>query len=146
VILIDSNVIIDARDQASPFFQWAEELIVAALADDEVALNAIVLAEICVGQNDPKAVETELRAKGLQIIDVPAAASAICSRGYTHYRLARKRSRGGDAPHTPLPDFFIGAHAELMGWQLATRDSERFRVYFPKVKLIEPPDKLLSRG
>jgi predicted nucleic acid-binding protein len=138
VILIDTNVLIDARDHASPFFRWAEELLVGALTDGELALNAIVLAEICVGQNDPKAVAAELRAKGLKILDVPAAASAICSCAYTRYRLARKRSRGGDAPHTPPPDFFIGAHAELMGWALATRDSERFRLYFPEVQLIEP--------
>ncbi|HAK06532.1 MAG TPA: DNA-binding protein, partial [Spartobacteria bacterium] len=50
----------------------------------------------------------------------------------------RKKSGGGDAPLTPLPDFFIGAHAELMGWKLATRDPERFRLYFERVELIEP--------
>jgi predicted nucleic acid-binding protein len=38
----------------------------------------------------------------------------------------------------PLPDFFIGAHAELMRWKLATRDVERYRLYFPAVELIEP--------
>jgi len=38
----------------------------------------------------------------------------------------------------PLPDFFIGAHALVMGWKLATRDTERYRLYFPKVELIEP--------
>jgi predicted nucleic acid-binding protein len=37
-----------------------------------------------------------------------------------------------------LPDFFVGAHAELMGWKLATRDMERYRLYFPDVELIEP--------
>jgi predicted nucleic acid-binding protein len=80
-------------------------------------------------------VEAGLRAKGLETVDVPAAASTICSHAYTHYRLARERSKGGGAPSTPLPDFFIGAHAELMGWDVATRG---FRLYFPKVKLIEP--------
>ena len=38
----------------------------------------------------------------------------------------------------PLPDFLIGAHAELMGWELATRDVEHFRIYFPAVEVIEP--------
>jgi predicted nucleic acid-binding protein len=138
VILTDSNVIIDARTGASPFHQWAEEVIADALSTDGMALNAIVLAELCVGQKDPKSIETELKAKGLSIIDVPAAASAICGKAYARYRLARRRSGGGGTPRTPLPDFFIGAHAELMGWKLATRDSERFRLYFPNVKLIEP--------
>ena len=44
----------------------------------------------------------------------------------------------GKASSVPLPDFFIGAHAELMGWKLATRDVERYRRYFPAVELIEP--------
>lgn len=138
MILLDSNVLIDARTPSSSFRGWAEELITAELMNGELVLNAIVLAEICVGQIDPRAVETELRASGFQIVDLPAAAAAICSRAYTRYRQARKRSRGGEAPTIPLPDFFIGAHAELMEWPLATRDSGRFRVYFPNVKLIEP--------
>ena len=62
----------------------------------------------------------------------------ICARAYTRYRSARRRSGGGQAPRTPLPDFFIGAHAELLGWKLATRDTERYRLYFPKVELLEP--------
>jgi hypothetical protein len=48
------------------------------------------------------------------------------------------RSAGRKAPSVPLPDFFIGAHAELMGWKLATRDVERYRIYFPAVELIDP--------
>jgi predicted nucleic acid-binding protein len=139
VILLDSNVLIDARDSASRFHRWAEDLIASGLVTGEVALNAIVLAEICVGQSDATRVEAALRENGLVIIDVPVAAATICSRAYTQYKMSRRRSGGGRAPATPLPDFFIGAHAELMGWPLATRDSERFRLYFPKVKLIEPP-------
>ena len=72
------------------------------------------------------------------VLDLPAGAAAICGRAYRRYRLARTRSGGGKAPSVPLPDFFIGAHAELMGWKLATRDVERYRIYFPAVELIEP--------
>jgi hypothetical protein len=38
----------------------------------------------------------------------------------------------------PLPDFFIGAQAEIMGWKIATRDQERFKRYFSKVALLAP--------
>jgi predicted nucleic acid-binding protein len=138
VILLDSNIIIDARDRKSPFHGWAEEVIAHALSTEGAALNAVVLAELCLGHNDPKSIEGELKARGVNILDVPAAASAICGRAYSHYRSARRKSGGGDAPLTPLPDFFIGAHAELMGWKLATRDPERFRLYFQRVELIEP--------
>jgi len=54
------------------------------------------------------------------------------------YIHARRASGGGVAPRIPLPDFFIGAHAETMRWQLATRDSERIAKYFPKVVLLTP--------
>ena len=138
MILIDTNVVIDARTRGSPFHRWAEQLIVDALSTEGVALNAIVLAELCVGHHDPKSIGTELRAKGVNILDVPAATAAICGRAYSRYRTARRTSGGGRAPHTPLPNFFVGAHAELMNWKLATRDTERYRLYFPDVELIQP--------
>jgi predicted nucleic acid-binding protein len=138
VILTDSNVIIDARTEESRFHHWAENVIAEALASQGIVVNAIVLAELCVGQNDVNLIEAELRTKGVDIVDVPAAASPICVRAYSAYLNSRVRSGGGGAPRTPLPDFFIGAHAELMGWDLATRDGERFRLYFPRVHLIEP--------
>ena len=140
MILLDTNVLIDAREPASPFRRWAEEIIADGLAADAIGLNAIVLAELCVGQNNPEAVQVDLRAQGLAILDFPVAAAAICARAYTRYLVARRRSGGGKAPAVPLPDFFIGAHAELMGWKLATRDVERYRSYFPAVELIAPAE------
>lgn len=138
MILADSNVLIDARDKGSPFRHWAEELIADALSGEGISVNAIVLAEICVGQREPATVQAGLLGQGFNVVDLPASAALVSAAAYTLYRSARRRSRGGDAPRIPLPDFFIGAHAELMGWKLATRDSERFRLYFPKVRLIEP--------
>ena len=138
MILIDSNIVIDAHDRLSPFRSSSAALIADAVERDGAAINAIVLAELCVGQEDPKFIEDQLIAKGLKIIDFPVAAAPICGTAYARYRSARRRSGGGAAPTIPLPDFFIGAHAELMGWSLATRDTERYRRYFPNVQLIEP--------
>lgn len=45
--------------------------------------------------------------------------------------------RGG-TKRSPLPDFFIGAHAAIAGYQLLTRDATRYRIYFPKLRLIAP--------
>ena len=138
MILLDSNVVIDARNRKSAFHSWAEDVIADGLLGEGVALNAVFLAELCVGHDDPKSIETELRTKGVNILDVPASTSVICGRAYSRYRSARRKSGGGRGPSIPLPDFFIGAHAELMGWKLATRDVERYRPYFPAVDLIEP--------
>jgi predicted nucleic acid-binding protein len=138
MILVDTNVLIDAREQTSHYRRWAEDVIAGGLSADGIVLNAIVFAELCVGQKNPEAVEADLRARGLAIVDLPVAAAALCARAYTRYVLARKKSGGGKASIVPLPDFFIGAHAELMGWKLATRDVKRYRIYFPAVELIEP--------
>ena len=137
MILLDSNVVIGARNRKSPFHSWAEGVIADGLSGEGVALNAVVLAELCLGHDAPKSIETELRTKGVNALDVPAGASAICGRAYSRYLAARRKSGGGRGPGIRLPDFF-GAHAELMGWKLATRDVERYRAYFPAVELIEP--------
>lgn len=47
------------------------------------------------------------------------------------------RKRGGTRP-TPMPDFYIGAHAALAGLTLLTRDARRYRDYFPTLRVIAP--------
>jgi predicted nucleic acid-binding protein len=141
VILLDTNIVIDAHDRRSRFRASSSALIAEAVVTGGAAINVVALAELCAGQKDPEAIEAELRAEGVSILDLPTATAPICGRAYRRYRLARKKSGGSTALPTPLPDFFIGAHAELMGWSLATRDTERYRFYFPHVKLLEPSAK-----
>lgn len=139
MILLDTNVVIDAQNRGSRFYAWSNQVIAEALSTNGVAINAITLAELCSAEQvDSQKVQAELHTADIRIIDLPARAAAICGPAYRRYRVARAQSGGGKAPSVPLPDFFIGAHAELMGWKLATRDVERYRIYFPAVELIEP--------
>ena len=39
---------------------------------------------------------------------------------------------------SPLPDFYIGAHAAVSGLSLLTRGARRYAGYFPRVRLISP--------
>jgi predicted nucleic acid-binding protein len=136
--LIDTNVVIDARDASQSNHAWAAAQIELAVAGDGAGINAVTLAELCAGSPVPADIEPEIRKLGLEIFDLPAAVATICGKAYRHYVVARRVSGGGNAPKIPLPDFFIGAHAEIMGWKLATRDSERIARYFPKVGLVTP--------
>ena len=139
MILLDTNVVIDAQNEESPFYNWSKQVIAEGISTNGVGINAITLAELCSAAGvESEEVQAELHSGNIRIIDLPAQAAAICGRAYRRYRLARTQSRGGEAPSVPLPDFFIGAHAELLGWKLATRDVERYRIYFPAVELIEP--------
>jgi predicted nucleic acid-binding protein len=37
-----------------------------------------------------------------------------------------------------LPDFFVGAHAAVLDFPLLTRDTHRYRAYFPTLRLVTP--------
>lgn len=138
MILLDTNVLIYAFDSDSPFCRWAREMIADAVAGDGAAINAVSLAEICVGDADPPTVADRIRSWGVAILDVPAAAAEVCAKAYRQYRKRRIPQRGTAIPVTPLPDFFIGAHAMIMDWELATADQGRFNQYFPSISLKTP--------
>jgi predicted nucleic acid-binding protein len=138
MILLDTNVIIDAHCGVGNDRVRARNLISSAIIDTGAAINCVTLSELYAGPRRGDEIEEDMRQAGIVVLDVPVAAAAICGRAYRRYRLARTRSGGGKGPSMPLPDFFIGAHAELMGWKLATRDVQRYRIYFPTVELIEP--------
>ena len=48
--------------------------------------------------------------------------------------------RAGGARSSPLPDYYIGAHAEADNLTLLTRDTGRYGSYFPSVRLVTPQD------
>jgi len=139
MILLDTNVLIYAFDLESPLCQWARETIADAVAAEGAAVNAVSLAEICVGDADPPTVADRVRSWGVEILDVPAAAADVCAQAYRLYFKNRASHSGTPTPAMPLPDFFIGAHARIMGWKLATADRGRFKTSFPSVSLETPP-------
>jgi predicted nucleic acid-binding protein len=138
MILLDTNVIVDALDESQANHQWARRQIEDVVTAEGGGISVVTLAELCAGARNPADVEPEIKRWGLTIHDVPAAAASTCGRAYRRYIMARRKSGGGLSPKMPLPDFFIGAQAEVMGWKIATRDQGRFEKYFPRVALLTP--------
>ena len=136
--LLDTNVLIDASDPGADHHDWARRVIARGVSTDGAAVNAVCLAEICVGEEEPGTVVDRIRGWGVEILDVPAAAAEVCAAAHRLYCERRRLQSGKDAPRTPLPDFFVGAHAQIMGWHLATADAARIRAYFPAVRLVAP--------
>jgi predicted nucleic acid-binding protein len=138
MILLDTNVVVDAMDPTQPHHAWSKKQIEDAVTAEGGGISAVTLAELCAGARDPEDVETELKRLGIAMHELTAASAVICGKAYRRYLTARRLSGGSAASKTPLPDFFIGAQAEIMGWKIATRDQERFKRYFPKVPLLTP--------
>ena len=63
-----------------------------------------------------------------------AAAARTMDRG----RRSSNTCAGAEPAASPLPDFYIGAHAALAGLALLTRDARRYRAYFPTLRISAP--------
>jgi hypothetical protein len=138
VILLDTNVIVDALDKTQASHEWSKKQIEDVVAEEGGGISVVTLAELCAGARNPENVQQEIERLGLTVHDLPAAAATTCGKAYRRYIIARRKSGGGLPPKMPLPDFFIGAHAEIMEWKIATRDQARFEKYFPTVTLVTP--------
>ena len=139
MIFLDTNVLIDAFDPTARLHGWASRLVREGLLGEGVVINPVILAELCVGDRQPDTVATRLETLGVVILDLPAAASSRCAKAYSAYLENRRKQNVPEAPKSPLPDFFIGAHASLLGLPIATADLSRYQSYFPEIKLIIPP-------
>jgi hypothetical protein len=130
--LVDSNVLIDILAHGSIWRAWSDEALIEALEDGAVFVNQVVYAEISVGFPTVEECDWALEVRGIERMPLPWPASFLAGRAYVDY------CRRGGARRSPLPDFFIGAHAAVDGLRLLTRDPSRYRTYFPTVELISP--------
>jgi predicted nucleic acid-binding protein len=130
--LVDSSVLIDVFDPDDPTNAWSVAAFAEALERGVVFVNQIVFAEVSVGFSTPEDCEWALDVRGVERIPMPWPAAFLAGRAFVEYR------RRGGGKRSPLPDFFIGAHAAVEGLRLLTRDPARIRTYFPTVELIAP--------
>ena len=129
-VLVDTNVISDLLTDDPRWRPWSQ----AQLEEhrSELAINAVVYAELCVPALDLEEVERLLLDLGMDVLDIPRSGLFRAAKAFVRYR-------AGEGTRTsPLPDFFIGGHAEASSLSLITRDAARFRTYFPAVDLIAP--------
>ncbi len=132
MILVDSNVIIDVLTADPTWRAWSEGALRDAADRDEIAINPIIYAEIASGFATMADLDHHLAADAFRRLALPYEAGFVAGRAFVEYR------RRGGARTSPLPDFYIGAHAAVSGLKLLTRDSRRYKGYFPRVLLISP--------
>jgi predicted nucleic acid-binding protein len=132
MILVDSCVIIDVMENDARWADWSQRQLESASLKHPLVINAVVYAEISVGFSRIEQVDAMLLHAQIKMEDMPRDALFLAGKAFARYK-----QRGGTRTNT-LPDFFIGAHAAVLGIPLLTRDTTRYAGYFPKLALIAP--------
>jgi hypothetical protein len=132
MILLDANVILDIWDDDPVWYTWSSEQVRILSFVDELAIDPIVYAEISPRFSTSAHLDEKLEDLGVIVIGIPRRAAFLAGKAYVQYR------RQSGTKSNVLPDFFIGAHAAVLGCSLLTRDTRRYSAYFPMVNLITP--------
>jgi predicted nucleic acid-binding protein len=132
MILLDANVILDVWDRDPVWYTWSSEQLRNLSIVHELTINPVVYAEISARFATSAALDEKLADLGVIVVSVPRRAAFLAGKAYVQYR------RQGGMKGNVLPDFFIGAHATVLGCPLLTRDTRRYAAYFPSVRLIAP--------
>jgi predicted nucleic acid-binding protein len=130
--MIDSNVLLDLVTEDRAWLTWSEAAVMEAAETSRLVINAVIFAEVSVGYARIEDMETALPTHLIEREAVPYEAAFLAGKAFAAYR------RRGGQKRSPLPDFFIGAHAAIRGYRLLTRDAARYRTYFPRLALITP--------
>jgi predicted nucleic acid-binding protein len=131
-VLVDSNVMIDLFLDDPVWADWSESILATLSTETTLFINPIIYSEISMGFKKIEELEAALHHGGFQMLEIPKEALFLAGKAFLKYR-----KRKGNKT-SPLPDFFIGAHAAVYGLDLITRDEKRYRTYFPKLKVISP--------
>jgi predicted nucleic acid-binding protein len=131
-VLIDANVLLDVMTEDARWLAWSAEAVARAADRHRLVINPIVYAEVSIRYSRIEELDAALPKAMFDREAIPFEAAFLAGKSFLAYR------RRGGPKQSPLPDFFIGAHAAVAGYLLMTRDAARYRTYFPKLSLIAP--------
>lgn len=131
-VLVDSNILLDIATNDPVWAPWSADQLRAAGQSGRMVINPIIYAELSVAHTRIEQLDALLPEDVFQREDLPWQAAFLAGKAFLSYR------RKGGEKRSPLPDFYIGAHAAIQGYRLLTRDRGRYATYFPTVELISP--------
>ncbi len=132
MLLVDTNVLIDVLEDDPQWADWSISQLRAQSKVHPLAINPIIYAELSLTFSRVEALDKVVDDLGLTLLELPRPALFLAGKAFAQYR-----KQGGKANNV-LADFFIGAHAAVLGCSLLTRDVRRYQNCFPRVKLITP--------
>ena len=127
-ILVDANVLLDIMTEDARWFAWSA----GAVERYRLVINPVIYAEVSIRYSRIEDLDIALPKTMFDREAIPYEAAFLAGKSFLTYR------RQGGTKLSPLPDFFIGAHAAVAGYLLMKRDAKRYRTYFPKLTLMAP--------
>lgn len=131
-ILVDSNILLDLLTEDRQWLSWSSAALERAADDSRLVINPIIYGEVSVHFSRIEDLEEALPSSAFEREALPYEAAFLAGKAFLAYR------RRSGTKNSPLPDFYIGAHAAIRGYRVLTRDVRRYRAYFPKLPLIAP--------
>ena len=132
IVLVDSNVLLDVLTEDPAWHAWSSAALAVAADENVLAINPLVYAEVSIGFERIEELDEALPPETFRRLPLPWPAAFLAGKCFLAYR------RAGGERRSPLPDFYIGAHAAVDGMRLLTRDPTRYRTYLPRLELIAP--------
>lgn len=130
--LVDSNVILDVVTDDPEWGDWSADQLADAAQRGALIINPVIYAEVSAGFERIEDLDDALPASYYRRMPLPFEAAFLAGQCFVKYR-----KRGGSR-RSPLPDFYIGAHAAIADFTLLTRDASRYRTYFPTLRIVVP--------
>lgn len=131
-VIVDSCVVLDVFEDDPKWADWSESILNQYSDSHHLFINPVIYSEISIGFKRIEEMEKAITACGFKILQIPKESLFLAGKAFIKYR----KHKGNKV--LPLPDFFIGAHAAVEKFDLLTRDTKRFKTYFPTVNLITP--------
>ena len=131
-VLVDSNVLLDIVTNDPGWGEWSATTLGRVANESILVVNPLIFAEVSVGFDSIEALEDAIPVEMYRRDGLPYEAAYLAGKVFLEYR------RRGGTRRSPLPDFYIGAHAAVAGYRLLTRDATRYQTYFPRLELIAP--------
>ena len=130
--LVDTNVLLDLVTDDPDWSEWSLARLEEAALSGPILINDAVYGETSIRYERIEDLDAMLTQAMIEVAPMSRPALFLAGKVFRQYRAAGGTRTG------VLPDFFIGAHAAVEGWRLLTRDTGRYRTYFPKITLIAP--------
>ncbi len=131
-ILIDSCVLLDLFTNDHRWADWSEKILYEFSQTNTLYINTIIYTEISIGFTRIELLDEAIDQLDIKVLEMPREALFLTGKTFLKYR----RNRG--TKNSPLPDFFIGAHAAVSRFTLVTRDVAKYNTYFPQINLVAP--------